>query len=43
MSTRYFRVFWTDQSGTPRMSDPLPTLTVAHAYAQSVGGSVECY
>ncbi len=39
----YYRVFWTDATGNPRMSDPLPSLTIAHAYAQAVGGTIERY
>lgn len=39
----YYRAFWIDATGNPRMSDPLPSFTIAHAYAQAVGGTIERY
>ena len=37
---RYFRVEWTDAAGAVRLSEPLPSWTVAEEFRRSVGGII---
>lgn len=39
MSSRYFRVSWTDINGAQHLSDPICKWTSAMLYAMEIGGN----
>lgn len=38
---RYFKIMWTDQTGTRQFSDPIEKWTDAELYRRAIGGDAE--